>query len=115
MNWNGPCKNTNPKYTEILSLAEMLSHANLSYSLDKIYDGYRVSYPNSNNMAVDAVQHWASYGEKENLIEILFHDKRFPGCTECDASVEGYLTAQEVFNRIVKYHNTVENDDGGDK
>lgn len=115
MNLNGPYDGVNPKYTAILDLSNMLADAGLKFDIRRFHDGYQVSYPDFDNMAVDAVQHWASYGEDKNLIQIMFHDERFPGCAECDASVEGYLTAKEVFDRIVKYHDTFENDNGGDK
>lgn len=114
MNWNGPYDGINPKYTAILDLSNMLANAGLKFEIRRIHDGYQVSYPNFNKMAVDAVQHWSSYGEDKNLIEIMFHDKRFPGCAKCGDSVEGYLTAKEVFDRIVKYHNTIEAENGTD-
>jgi len=92
---------TDPKYTEIIKLHDLLIEANIPHEFENFMNGYQVRL----NDDVDAVQHFGSYGEEQNLIEIM------GGVTQEEHehdSVLGYLTADEVFARF-KYcyeHNT---------
>lgn len=105
------------KYTEILKLKEMLENANIPFTFtddffgakrrgeDKISPETYPAYQIRLNENVDVIQHFGSYGEAQNLLEIM------GGLTVeemQDDSVLGYLTAEEVFKRF-KYcyeHNT---------
>lgn len=121
------------KYTEILKLKDMLEKANIPFTFTddfwgvkkseesgkpNLYFGelFRLKYPayqiRLGDLA-DVIQHDGSYGNKQDLLEIM------GGLTEKEKeedSVLGYLTAEEVFKRF-KYcyeHNTSiykENDD----
>lgn len=107
------------KYTAILKLKEMLDKAKIPYQSftddffhvkDYVYEKpwYASHYPAYQlrlNKEIDVIQHFGSYGESEDLLEImgaLTEEERE------DDSVLGCLTAEEVFKRF-KYcyeHNT---------
>ena len=95
---------TNPKYTEIKKLHKMLSEAGIPHTFEKNMDGWQVCYPDvprvSDECVMDAIQHYGSYGKDENLLEIMGL------LTEEEAeqdSVAGWLTAENVFERIKKH------------
>lgn len=90
---------TNEKYTEIIQLHNMLEKAEIPHSFGKLYDGYQVIYPNIESRIADAIEHSGSYGEKENLLEImgLLTEEELE-----EDSVAGYLTAKDVFKRMEK-------------
>ena len=95
---------TNPNYTEILRLDEMLNEAGIPHTLHRMFDGFQVCYPTNNresDIVMDAIQHYGSYGNAGNKLEIM--GLLTPEEEECD-SVLGYLTAEEVFERIRKHH-----------
>lgn len=100
-----PKMQTNPKYTEIIKLHDMLTDAGIGHSFIKFHDGYRIGYPKTEDRweeVMDAIQHWGSYGEEENLIEIM----GLLTVEELGAdAVLGDLSADEVFERIKNYHN----------
>lgn len=50
-------------------------------------------YGHRDELICDAVCHSGSYGHEEGLLEIM-------GLTHNDDSVEGWLTSEEVFDRI---------------
>lgn len=52
----------------------------------------------------DAIEHFMSYGSEDDLLEIM-------GLTENGDSVEGGLTAQEVFERFKRHCSNL---DGGE-
>lgn len=94
----------NPNYKEILKLHDMLEAEHIPHELSRFYDGYAVCYLVSGDVCIcDAVEHCCSYGSKEDLIEIL-------GLAKDDSdgvNTEGYLTADEVFQRIkIHYEST---------
>ena len=95
------------KYTEILKLKEMLEEANIPFTFTDDFFGAKKrgcfeenSYPAYQirlNMGIDVVQHFGSYGEDENLLEIM------GGLTmeeSKESGVLGHLTAEEVFKRF---------------
>ncbi len=94
-------------YKEILKLKKMLDEAKIPYqSFDDNALGIGVpAYQLRLNHDIDVIEHCGSYGNKEDLLEImgaLTREER-----EHDI-VLGYLTAEEVFKRF-KYcyeHNT---------
>lgn len=87
-------------YTEILKLDKMLTEANIPHTLDRFLDGWQVIYPNNKNRVADAIQHYGSYGNTENLLEIM----GLINPEETDDSVLGHLTAEAVFKRMSKHY-----------
>lgn len=94
---------TNPNYKEILRLDAMLTEANIPHTLDRLYDGWVLRYPtNGIEMIMDAIEHNGSYGRDNDQLEIM--GLLTPEEEEHD-TVLGYLTAEEVFERIRKHYN----------
>ena len=87
-------------YTEILKLDKMLNNANIPHTLDRFLDGWQVIYSVKGNRIADAIQHFGSYGNSENQLEIMGLVKP----EETSDSVLGCLTAEDVFNRISKHY-----------
>lgn len=77
----------NPAYTEILRLDKMLTEKGIDHKTERLYDGYRVGVNYDGREIGDAVQHYFSYGNEENLLETM-------GFGEDD--VIGRRTAEDV-------------------
>lgn len=89
---------TNPRYREISVLDKLLTNAEIPHEMCKMNDGWQINYPSSGDEQImDAIEHFGSYGESEDLLEIM-------GLTHNGDSVEGWLTAKEVFERIKIHH-----------
>jgi hypothetical protein len=99
-------------YTEILKLDKMLTDANIPHTLDRFFDGWQICYPNNDGRVADAIQHFGSYGNTENLLEIM--GLLTPEEEEHD-SVLGHLTAEDVFNRIIEHYADHPTEKGGEE
>ncbi len=95
---------------EIKRLHEMLTEAGIPHEwvnrntymgvLEKtsVDWGYQVVvYDDEGNRVVSAVEGYGTYGYKADSIEIM-------GLTENGDTVEGWLTAEEVFGRIQRWY-----------
>lgn len=92
--------------TEMNKLIKMLNDANIPFELTKDINGNennQVWYPSYKNSICDVICHQYSYGGKYGLLEImgLLTERE----SEID-SVAGFLTAENVFNRIKKDYET---------
>lgn len=85
---------------EMHRLANMLGGANIPYEIRELWGGLQIVYPNGDNFTCSAVQHDFSYGGKNGYIEImgLLTEEE-----EENDSVKGWLTAEDVFERISKH------------
>jgi len=94
-------KKTCHKYREILKLHKMLEEAKIPHSLAHVLDGYQILYPLVDcapDAEISVVEHFASYGMEEDLLEIYGMLTEEESCSgDC---VLGYLTAENVFARI---------------
>lgn len=81
---------------EALRLASMCLANNIPFEIAELFEGLVVVYPSFENRVSDAVCHSGSYGRHEGLLEImgLVDEEKTGG-----DSVEGWLTAEEVFMR----------------
>ena len=94
---------TDERYKEIFRLDEMLTAKEIPHVFHKVMDGWQIVYPgDGEKRVVDAIEHFGSYGNEQDLLEIM--GLLTPEEEECD-SVLGYLTAEEVFERIEKHWN----------
>lgn len=85
--------------TEMERLIYKLDNAAVPYETREIWGTTQVCYPSIENMKCDAICHAYSYGGDEGLLEImgLLTDEE----AEYD-SVVGWLTADDVFSRIIR-------------
>lgn len=92
--------------TEMNKLIEMLNDANIPFELTTDVCGNKdnqVWYPSRKNRVCDVICHQGSYGGEKGLLEIMGL------LTEEEAEhddVVGYLTAENVFNRIKNHYET---------
>ena len=81
-------------YTEMVRLELLLQEAKIPYRIDYVIGMPSVRYyGHGENLICDAICHSGSYGHEEGLLEIM-------GLTRNGDSVEGWLTSEEVFDRI---------------
>ena len=93
----------NPKYPEIIKLHNMMEEAGTPHTFERDFDGWQLCYPikrPSEECIMDAIQKRGSYGADNDLLEIM--GLLTPEEAEED-SVVGYLTAEDVFQRIKKH------------
>ena len=98
--------NLNDKYKEIIRLHEMLEENDIPHVIRRWMDGWMVCYPVARpleNCVMDAIEMTGSYGAGEDKLEI--QGLLTPEEEERD-SVAGYLTAENVFERIKKHWDT---------
>lgn len=97
-------------YKEIFRLREMLKKAKIPFEFVSIFDGYQICYPECSNSdenifrVCSVVEHEGSYGHEKDMLEImgLLPDEG----VEHD-SVEGWLTAEDVFMRIEAHYHKI--------
>lgn len=90
--------------TEMEKLINKLAKTDIPYELtvQPTTNSIQVWYPTQKNPVCDVICHKYSYGGKDGLLEIMgLVDEAKTGDT-----VEGCLTADEVFERIAKHHRT---------
>lgn len=81
-------------YTKMGKLEQLLQDAKIPYRIDYVAGMPSVRYYGHNDELIcDAICHSYSYGYAEGLLEIM-------GLTSNEDSVEGWLTSEEVFDRI---------------
>ena len=87
---------------EMYKLAELLDDADIPYEIVEHWSGTpQVCYPSAgDNCICDAVCFYGSYGYQKGLLEIM----GLVDVEEVGESVEGWLTAEEVFQRIRKHY-----------
>ena len=87
------------RYNEILKLKNMLEKAEIPFEFSEIFGGYHITYPSNKFRICSVIEHDCSYGNEQDLLEIkgllTKNEKKY----DC---VLGYLSAEEVFNRIKK-------------
>lgn len=85
---------------EIFKLKEMLENENIPFEFAEReeMEGYQIGYPKlpPGQFKCSIIQHKYSYGNDINLLEIM-------GLSKND-DVEGYLSAEDVFERIKEHY-----------
>ena len=86
---------------EMSKLIALLENAHVPYETRPHWSGsIQVGYPNFENTVCDAVCFPGSYGYSDGLLEIM----GLVDTEEVGDTVEGWLTAVEVFQRIFKHY-----------
>lgn len=91
-------------YDEIFKLEAMLKAEGIPFVYHRQPDmcGFQICYPeDGENRVCSIILHSGSYGRGEGLLEIMGLLK--PEEEQCD-DVAGYLTAEDVFERIKAHH-----------
>lgn len=86
-------------YNEILLLKKRMDDANIPYYFEEYMNGYRLAYPNNNDVKCSVIEHDGSYGRHEDLLEIMGLLTEEEEKYDC---VLGSLTSSNVFSRIQK-------------
>ena len=85
---------------QAIRLASMCLANNIPFEIAEYWDGFLIGYPSLGQDRVsDAVCHSGSYGREQGLLEIM----GLVNTEEVGDSVEGWLTAEEVFARWNKH------------
>lgn len=85
--------------TQLDKLEEYLKESGFKYERIDTKDTHQINVPNSKDKEWDAICHYGSYGYKEGLLEI--YGSIVP--EDIGDTVEGYLTAEDVVNRMDEY------------
>lgn len=91
-------------YQEVLKLGTMLKEAKIPFEIRVFHDGYQIGYPvlpPKEDCICDVIEHDFSYGHEQDKLEIM--GLLTPEEAEQD-SVVGYLTAEDVFERIKTHY-----------
>ena len=94
--WNGMEYAMTENLTQLDKLEEYLKENGIEYERIDTDDIHQINVPNSKNKKWDAICHYGSFGYKEGLLEI--YGEIVP--ENIGDTVEGYLTAEDVINRI---------------
>lgn len=98
------------KYKEILRLKSMLEKAKIPFSFYKreLSHGYLLRYPTAGveKRVCSVIEHDYSYGHEKDLLEIMGLMTKEELKKEHD-DVLGYLTAENVFQRIEKHWKSI--------
>lgn len=94
------------QYKEIFRLKDMLEEAEIPFYMQKNFDGYQIKYSKkAPYLACSVIEHKYSYGGNDDRLEIqgLLTDKERE-----EDRVLGWLTAENVFNRIKQHYDSKE-------
>jgi hypothetical protein len=86
-------------YQPIMRLADLCERESIPFIVRPVFDGLQLVCPNLDVWDFDVICHMGSYGHEQGLLEIMGAI-----CNTYDDDVEGYLTVEEVFERIKKYY-----------
>lgn len=92
------------KYNEIVKLHEMLTKADIPHEFAEEWGGYHILY-SCMGYTCSVIEHDYSYGNKQDLLEIM---GLLTAAEAVNDSVAGWLTADDVFNRILTAHRVAE-------
>lgn len=90
------------RYNEILRLKGMLEKAKIPFEFSELFGGYHIIYLNNHFRVCSVIEHDFSYGREQDLLEIEGLMTKKEKKKEKD-DVLGYLTAENVFQRIEKH------------
>lgn len=86
-----------PENTEMDKLIPMLCKADIPFDMAIHLGRPQIAYPSFDNTVCDVVCHWGSHGHEKGLLDIMGL------CENNFDDVEGYLTAEDVFERIYEH------------
>jgi hypothetical protein len=97
---------TNWNYQEIIKLDRLLQLKEIPHTFERLMDGWQICYPTKGgSRVVSVIEHHGSYGNERDLLEIM---GLLTPEEEQDDEVVGYLTSQNVYERILAHWNSSE-------
>lgn len=97
------------KYSEIIQLHEMLTDKDIPHTLTDYSDGYRIIYKMDKNSVAVIFEHGTSYGHECDLLELSGRLLTETEMTHAGlVKSVGWLTANNVFQRILRHWEEVE-------
>ena len=99
------------RYREIMRLKKMLEEADVKFQVYEQQNGYDISsadFDFDSYKGWSVIEHDGSYGREKDLLEISFGLMTDDERREEDDDVLGYLTAEQVFARILDFENREE-------
>lgn len=113
------------KYKEIFKLKRMLERAEIPFDFishfDRLagaegteraqqlrdlfpdFEHYQLCYPSDDNRWISVVEGLGTYGSDDDLLEIMGGDKPYDRYKNGGPTVQGYLSARTVFNKIKRH------------
>lgn len=98
------------KYKEIFRLAKMLKDAKIPFDFYEMtpkmknfipeWEHYHINYPSKDNCVISVIEGTGTYGEQNDKLEIM--GGLTPEEVEESGTVLGWLTAEDIFERIKK-------------
>lgn len=85
----------NENYKAILELDKILTEKGIPHQLSRLYEGWKIAYPNNEECIFDVVEHSGSYGNRLDLMEAYgqgIHD------------VEGWLDVETALAHFERVH-----------
>ena len=108
------------RYKEIFKLKEMLEKAGIPFEFidrsedfiylprnKECYEFWQICYPQSDERVCSIIEGFGTFGRDDDLLEIM---GLLTESEQEDDCVLGYLTSEEVFERIEKHHKGEKND-----
>ena len=93
---DGTIVHNGKEYISIQELAQKLTELGIPHEMRKAMDGYQICVPNcKGEWEGDAVEHFASYGAEEDLIEVFGFGLEDP---------VGWLTVDKALKYFVKWN-----------
>ena len=114
------------KYKEIFKLKRMLERAEIPFDFishfDRLagtegveraqqlrdlfpdFEHYQICYPSDDNRWISVIEGLGSYGSDADLLEIMGGNKPYDLFVNKGPTVQGYLTARSVFNKIKRHY-----------
>ena len=86
-------------YQPIMRLADLCEREGIPFVVRPAFDGLQLVCPELETWDFDVICHRGSYGHEQGLLEVMGAI-----CNSVDDDVEGYLSVEEVFERIKKYY-----------
>lgn len=95
-NKNGTWNRDNAhKYSAIIELDKKLTENNIPHKLVELMDGWQILYFKGSKRIGDVIQHFGSYGNRNNLLEVYGFGLEEP---------DGYLTVEAAYKYFEAAH-----------
>ena len=88
-------KVANENYKAILEMDKILTEKGIPHELSRLFDGWKIDYPNIKDSIFDVIEHGGSYGHQNDLMEAWGEDFD---------DVVGWLNVEQALPYFEKAH-----------